>query len=124
MPPGGGRKVMIVEDSADLAWLASFHLRDAGYEVDAISGDWRQVFDIARWLDVDVAVVDLHLRADITGVDILRWLAEYLPGIRRVVFTASIDAADGDPYAEAVEISDAFVPKLEVVAALVDAVRG
>lgn len=120
----GGRVVVVVEDNADVAWLASFHLRDAGYEVHVIGDDWPRVYDIETWVDVDVAVVDLNLGHGANGVDVLRWLAKTLPGIRRVVFTASIDDTDGSAYVEAVALGHAFVPKLDVVGELVKAVRG
>jgi len=118
------RVVLVVEDNADISWLASFHLLDAGFAVRTIGSNWRQLFDLNTWLEVDVAVVDLNLGNDITGADVLRWLAEYLPGIRRVVFTASITAHDAGAYDEAVALGHAFVPKLDVVEKLVEAVRG
>lgn len=124
MHDGGVRTVLVVEDNPEIAWLARFHLTDAGHQVEVIGGEWRRLFDIATWIDVDVAVVDLSLGGDITGADVLRWLAEYLPGIRRVVFTASVTAHDADPYDEAVALGHAFVPKLDVVSKLVEAVDG
>lgn len=116
-------KILIAEDNEDVAWLAAFHLRDVGYHVITVTADWRTLFDVGTWLDVDVAVVDLHLKADTNGVHVLRWLAEYLPGIRRVMFTASISDNDDDVYVEAVTLCDAFVSKLDVADALIEAVR-
>jgi CheY-like chemotaxis protein len=115
--------VLLVEDSPDVAWLASFHLRDAGCDVVTISDEWPRLFDAGTWRDVDVAVVDLHLGGDVTGVDVLRWLAEHSPAIRRVVFTASITSSEELAYREAHELCDAFVPKLDVATTLVEAVR-
>ena len=120
----GGNVVLLVEDNPDVAWLASFHLRDADFEVHVVGSDWRQLFDIETWVGVDVAVVDLTLGGGTSGVEVLRWLEHYLPGIRRVVFTASIDSSDGRSYDEAVALGHAFVPKLDVVSELVKAVRG
>lgn len=45
---------------------------------------------VERWKHVDVGVVDILLGNSITGIDILGWMKEWVPGIRRISYSAVV----------------------------------
>jgi DNA-binding response OmpR family regulator len=65
-------RVLIVEDSPDLANLLPIHLKDAGYEVD-LAATGRLAIEMARKGKYTVIILDLGL-PDIDGLEICRTL--------------------------------------------------
>lgn len=81
------KRVLIVEDEVDLANLLKVVLRTK-CEAEAISKDFANLLTTDVWESVDVAIVDINLGEDITGIDILEYLQKNHPYITRVAYTA------------------------------------
>ncbi len=94
-------RIVVVEDEAELAWLADHFLRDAGHEVTVAPFITEAMLDPSYWSDVDCAVVDARLpRRD--GSILLAYLAGSCPHVRRVLCTASVDEREGREHAQRV----------------------
>lgn len=79
-------RVLIVEDHEDVARLLQVLLESEGIEVaGVVLGS--VACDPGCWEGVDAAVIDMHM-PEVGGADVIRWLAEHRPDIRRVVATA------------------------------------
>lgn len=87
--------VLIVEDNIDVAHMLSTLLRlnGAGVEVKLHTDDFAAVMDVQRWDGIDVGVIDLML-PKVSGVTILRWMADNVPTVRRVVYSATAESVD------------------------------
>lgn len=117
-------RVMLVEDSDDVRYLAGFVLMNAGHEVIEPES-WASLLEPEAWNNIDVAIVDLFLADVVNGAQILAYLAEHHPRIRRICFTSSLDESAGDPaYEEALVLSDVFVSKFDAARGLLEAVNG
>ena len=87
-------RIRVVEDTAELAFLTKYHLEQEGHEVVTTTAEFERLLRPEPWQDVDVAIVDLMLPG-VRGEEILGWLCEHAPEIRRIAFTASVvHAAD------------------------------
>jgi len=69
------RRVLVVEDEVIVGMLLEDMLRELGCEVAAISTHLEQALQLARTLDIDLAILDINLRgtqsfpvADVLGV--------------------------------------------------------
>lgn len=63
---GQGRKVLVVEDEAIIAMLVEDMLADLGHAVAATAANLDQALEAARTLEVDLAILDLHLNGKAT----------------------------------------------------------
>ena len=86
-------RIRVIEDTPEIAWLAKFHLEAEHHTVITTTGEFERVLRDEAWNDIDVAVVDLMLPG-INGKEILRWLSEHRPDIRRIAMTASLPSAE------------------------------
>ena len=69
-------RVLVVEDEAPIREQLEASLRQSGYAVDTV-GDGTEGHYIGSEYPIDVAVVDLGLPGDISGLDLIRrWRAE------------------------------------------------
>lgn len=113
---GGRRRVLIVEDNADLLAILQQLLSDE-YEI-ATARRGEDGVSLATRLQPDVVILDLQL-PQMSGIEAGRWIKREVPGVRILVLTALAGA--GEP--EAVLASgccDAFMAK----PAPLDAIRG
>lgn len=88
-------KLLIVEDTKAIAeWLADAVSLTSGGTVDVstVTTDFRELVTPAPWEGVDVALVDIML-PDISGLVILKYLAQHHPKIKAICMTASIPSA-------------------------------
>ena len=83
--------VVIVEDARDVARLEELLLTDAGHTVTVYTEGFDRLLHPEPWQGVDVALLDLMLGEDTSGADILGYLANHHPHIRRVVCSAVSD---------------------------------
>jgi DNA-binding response OmpR family regulator len=100
------RRVRIVEDNDDIAFMLARQIESDAPHLDATmtTTGFPELLAPEPWEGIDAAVVDVMLPG-ISGIDILRWLAEYRPGIRRVAMTAGlIEATEATGYAHCVLI--------------------
>jgi ActR/RegA family two-component response regulator len=81
--------VHIIDDLDDLAQSLAISLQTHGIDTLTTTDDFDSLLTDKPWAGVDAALVDLHLDACITGLDLLKWLALHQPQIRRVAFTAN-----------------------------------
>jgi DNA-binding NarL/FixJ family response regulator len=86
-------RVMVVDDHPMWREGVARDLTSAGYEVVATTGEGRQAVRIAAAARPDVVVLDLQL-PDISGVEVIRGLAESLPGVRVLMLSASGEQQD------------------------------
>jgi DNA-binding NarL/FixJ family response regulator len=84
---------MVVDDHPMWREGVARDLGAAGYDVVATSGEGRQAVRIAAAARPDVVVLDLQL-PDISGVEVIRGLAEALPGVRVLMLSASGEQQD------------------------------
>ncbi len=84
------RRVLLIEDDAIVARVLDFSLASRGIEVTSRIDNFAGVTDDTDWSQYDAVLCDKQLdRYD--GEDVLAYLAEYHPHIRRVLLTASAD---------------------------------
>jgi DNA-binding NarL/FixJ family response regulator len=81
-------RVMVVDDHPMWREGVARDLTEAGYDVVATTGEGRQAVRIAGATRPDVVVLDLQL-PDISGVEVIRGLAEALPEVRVLMLSAS-----------------------------------
>lgn len=82
-------KVRVIDDDHSIIMLLQIILEELE-DIDAIitGSDFERLFEPELWEDIDGALIDLNLRSHVTGADILAYLYEHHPHIRRVAFTA------------------------------------
>lgn len=90
--------VAVVEDDRDIADLLRMRLELEGVHVAFVEASAEGA--CARdWDGVDAAVVDLRLAGKGSGLDVLAWLGDNHPDVRRVVASATLpfvgDVLDG-----------------------------
>ena len=87
--------VRLVDDSPEIAlWLKqALELTDLDFDIITTTREFERLLTPAPWEDVDIAVVDIMLPG-LSGKDILRYLANVHPAVRRIAITASVPSAD------------------------------
>lgn len=82
-------RVRVVDDDHSIIMLLDIILNRLE-DIDAVitGSDFDRLLSPEAWEGIDGAVVDLHLKSPTTGADILFYLLENHPEIRRVAFTA------------------------------------
>lgn len=89
----GPIKVMVVDDHPMWRDGVARDLTEAGYEVVATVGEGAQAVRVANATRPDVVVLDLQL-PDLSGVEVIRGLAETAPAARVLVLSASGERQD------------------------------
>lgn len=69
-------RILIIEDEAIVAMELRFVLEDLGYQVVGTAAEARTAREIVRDVEVDLALVDIHLSDGPTGVDLGRELGQ------------------------------------------------
>jgi two-component system phosphate regulon response regulator PhoB len=72
MTEGKVKKILIVDDEADVTELVSYHLRNKGFQVESIN-DPTQSIATARTLQPDLVILDVMM-PDLNGVQVCRLL--------------------------------------------------
>ncbi len=99
-------KVRVCEDEPDLGFLVKTALTRKGLEVVVHSSDFESLMDVKKWDGFDVVVMDVLVRELVTGVDILRWMKEHVPHVRRIAWSAVHES-----FPEMGELCEAIIPK-------------
>jgi two-component system, response regulator PdtaR len=81
-------RILIIEDEALVAMELRFILEDLGHEVVGTAADARAARSLAREVDVDLALVDIHLSDGPTGVELGRELGQDM-GVTVLFMTAN-----------------------------------
>jgi DNA-binding NarL/FixJ family response regulator len=69
-------RILIVEDEALVAMELGLLIEDMGHEVAGFATDSRMALDEARVVDIDLALIDVHLADGPTGPEVGRKLAD------------------------------------------------
>ena len=87
--------IRIVEDTAPIAvWLAdAIGMADETIETVTTTAEFARLLRPEPWEGVDVALVDVML-PDVSGIDIIRYLAAEHPKVQTICMTASLPAAE------------------------------
>jgi DNA-binding response OmpR family regulator len=114
--------VRVVEDHPDIAELLRLELTHAGFDVDSWCSNFVALVDIDIWTGVDAAVFDLMLgEGELTGGDLVLFVAEHAPHVRRVILTASSEAHLTPAMREAAHV---VMDKPTGIGKLSEAIRG
>lgn len=105
MAKSSKKTVMVVEDEADIAGLIRTYLELEDYNVIIAPVGVQSLLERDFWTWVDVAIIDAMMPF-IPGEAILSFLATNLPGVRRVLCTASMLASE-----RLVDLTDAVLTK-------------
>ena len=81
-----GSTVLIVDDERTLARAVKAFLTESGYEAE-VAGDAEQALEMLETLRPDVVFSDVRLPG-MNGIDLLRRIREFDPGIAVVIMTA------------------------------------
>lgn len=109
------KRVVIIDDNEDILEIVSLALRPD--DVTTVT-DPRDVLDEAVWEGIDAAIVDLMMPT-MHGRDVLQWLAEHAPHVRRIALTAAPTLVD-----EALPYMDVLLIKPASIQAIRRAVDG
>lgn len=86
------KRILIIEDNADLAQLLAVHLRDLGYQVE-IAGDGHDGLDKALRTNYDLIILDLMLPG-LGGIEICRRVREKPVYVPILMLTSRSSEAD------------------------------
>jgi len=101
------KRVLLIEDDEKIAQYICLKLQKEGYNVD-LAGDGVEGFEKARDHDYDVLIINLILPKK-DGIEILREIKPFKPGIRSVIITGYPKA---QTLREAVELGvEDYLPK-------------
>ena len=81
-------KAIVVDDDPMIVELVKLILEPEPVSLTCGGSDVAALMDEAIWRDVDVAIVDLLL-PHTTGDELLDWLAEHAPHVRRIALSAA-----------------------------------
>jgi DNA-binding NarL/FixJ family response regulator len=81
-------RILIIEDEALVAMELRFVLEDLGHEVVGVATTAKGARDMAREIDVDLALVDIHLSDGPTGISLGRELGQDM-GVTVLFMTAN-----------------------------------
>lgn len=81
-------RILIIEDEALVAMELRFVLEDLGHEVVGTAADAKTARGLVQEMDVDLALVDIHLSDGPTGIDLGRELGQEL-GVTVLFMTAN-----------------------------------
>lgn len=84
-------KVRLVDDNADMIALfrTNMELHRPDVDLEVVHDGFDRLLDTNQWADVDIAVLDVMLPGTVSGAHIALYLAQHVPHIRRVFWTAS-----------------------------------
>ena len=81
-------RILIIEDEALVAMELRFVLEDLGHEVLGVAATAQAARDLVSENDVDLALVDIHLSDDPTGINLGRELGQDM-GVSVLFMTAN-----------------------------------
>ena len=86
-------RILIVEDEALVAMELGLLIEDMGHEVAGFATDSQMALDEARLVDIDLALIDVHLADGPTGPEVGRKLASQ--GVSVLFITGNPTMIDG-----------------------------
>lgn len=114
-------KILIVEDNAVNAELASIVLKRASFEVFLAPDAYRALEILSEQPDMPIVLVDLHLPG-MSGRELVKKIRETDQKIKLVAFTASAMIADVEQTLR--EGFDGYITKPIDIATFVSKIRG
>jgi two-component system cell cycle sensor histidine kinase/response regulator CckA len=87
-----GARILVIEDESLVAEEIAMRLRRLGHEASAITDNGEDAFAYARVVRPDMALVDIHIKGALSGIEVARRLRDEFD-IPVVFLTAHADAA-------------------------------
>jgi len=79
-------KLLVVDDEKDICSFVKLLFRKRGFSVfSALTG--RQAISTAKKIRPHIALIDIHLKKGIDGLEVLRQIKEFLLGCRCIIVT-------------------------------------
>lgn len=89
-----GHTILVVEDDILVRLDIAEYLRECGYRV-LEAGDARGAIDVLESnLPVDLVFSDVQMPGDMDGFGLARWIREHQPGIRIILTSGYVRAAE------------------------------
>ncbi|NIJ53731.1 response regulator [Dyadobacter arcticus] len=83
--------ILIVEDEGIQAMGLEETLEQAGYSVAGVSDNGLDVLEFVRTGDIDLIVMDIHIKGDLDGIQTARKVQEIKPNMPIIYLTAYVD---------------------------------
>lgn len=94
--------VVVVEDAPELLLLFRYILeRERDIQVTTYGDNFDRLWETVDWSSVDVVVVDNQL-GRYNGTNLLSWLSDYYPSIRRIMLTGDVAIRRAEAHADLV----------------------
>lgn len=88
--------VLVVDDDDAVRETVAAMLEEAGFRVSAAASGW-DALDLIEQRQFDLAVVDVGLPEDLTGLDLIRCVRAKLPQLRCLFISGFADPVADDP---------------------------
>lgn len=88
--------VLVVDDDDAVRETVASMLRDAGFRVAAATSGW-EALDLIEEREFDLAIVDVGLPEDLTGLDLIRCVRATRPQLRCLFISGFADPVADDP---------------------------
>jgi len=110
-------KILLVDDEAEIRFLFSTELQDAGYTTFEASNS-KECFDILAKEQIDLCLLDIKLKGE-SGIDILQRITKEHKGVKTILATAySAYQDDHSTWA-----ADGYWVKSQYVNSLIDEIK-
>lgn len=67
-------KLLVVEDESLVAEEIALRLRQLGHDATAVADNAQDAFAFARAVRPDMALVDIHIKGPVNGIEVALWL--------------------------------------------------
>jgi DNA-binding NtrC family response regulator len=88
----GTVRILIVEDELILGDYLKDNLEKMGYEVCGIATDYHSAIELIHSETIDLALIDIILEGEKTGIDIARYIRDHFRYLPYVFLTSFIDS--------------------------------
>jgi len=94
MPESKSRRILVVDDEADVTDLLAYHLKAAGFDVEAVNNPNKSV-GLARTFEPDLVILDVMM-PELSGIQICRMMRAdpKLKGVPVIFLTARAEETD------------------------------
>lgn len=94
MPPNPPKRILVIDDNADVRVTMQLGLEAAGFEV-ALAADGRRGMEMLRQAGADVVVTDI-LMPEQDGIETLVKLREEFPRVRVIAISGAVSSTGFD----------------------------
>ena len=112
-------RVRVIDDDSTIIHLLTIILEFEDIVPVITGSDFDRLLEAKAWHNIDAALVDMNLRSAVTGADLLSYLEDNHPDVRRVAFTGMDLKAD-----ELGTLAHAVITKPADAQQIAEALRG